>query len=178
MAVDSSPAGATVYLEGKAVGVTPLTHRGLEKGELVVVEVRKEGYRDYRAQVSWFEGPGVRLIASLKSIGAVASKEKPTRKPTSSVVARPKPKPKPGPPMSADTCTGMGSKLSVMPVGVPNCRVKVGNLDLGVAPIFKKAAPVGKCTIRVSCSDGRSYKVTKELSSSVAAKVIIKPGDW
>jgi serine/threonine protein kinase len=182
LAVDSSPAGATVYLEGKALGVTPLTHRGLEKGELVVVEVRKEGYRDYRAQVSWFEGTGVRLIASLKSLSAVASKEKPTSKPTPSVVARPKPKPKPkprpGPPVSAGSCIGMGSRLSVMPVGVPNCRVKVGNLDLGVAPIFKKAAPVGKCTILVSCSDGRSYKVTKELSSSVAAKVIIKPGDW
>ncbi|MED5464422.1 MAG: serine/threonine-protein kinase [Myxococcota bacterium] len=178
LAVDSNPSGATVYMEGKALGVTPLTHRGLEKGELVVVEVRKEGYRDYRAQVSWFEGTGVRLVASLKSTKAVARQEKTTGKAAPSVVAKPKPKSRPGPPVSADTCAGVGGKLSVMPVGVPNCRVKIGNLDLGVAPIFKKAAPVGKCTIEVTCSDGRSYKVTKKLSAGSAEKVIIKPGDW
>ena len=77
-----------------------------------------------------------------------------------------------------ELCGGSGGKLSVMPVGVADCTVKVGGVSLGVAPFFKKAAPKGSCEVVVSCPDGRKKKVMKRLGGGGDTRVIIKPGDW
>ena len=114
--------------------------------------------------------------------GAAGSVSSPSdhRKPKA---VAPAPAPAPAPakrrkPEAPLACSGSGARLSVMPVGIPNCRVTVGKKSLGVAPFFKKDAPIGKCRISIVCKDGRSHQVTRELKSGEDAKLIIKPRDW
>ena len=76
------------------------------------------------------------------------------------------------------TCSGTGSKLSVMASGGVDCRVTVGGRNVGVTPLFKTEAPVGDCEIRVTCPDGKSYSKQETLRTGVAKKIIIKPRDW
>ena len=46
-----------------------------------------------------------------------------------------------------------------------------------MAPQFERDAPVGKCEIRVQCSDGKSYRITKDLERGASEKVIVKSDD-
>jgi hypothetical protein len=48
--VDSTPTGATVFLDGQSVGVTPLLRKDLAVG-IFSLEVRKKGYNAYRRRV-------------------------------------------------------------------------------------------------------------------------------
>ncbi|MDE0881029.1 MAG: PEGA domain-containing protein [Myxococcota bacterium] len=48
--VDSAPIGATVFLEGQPIGVTPLLRKDLAVG-IFSLEVRKKGYNAYRRRV-------------------------------------------------------------------------------------------------------------------------------
>jgi len=70
------------------------------------------------------------------------------------------------------------AKISVMTIGVADCRVTVGNTKLGVAPFFKKVAPVGEHIVTVECPDGNTYSAKMTLAPGIDAKVVIKPGDW
>ena len=47
-----------------------------------------------------------------------------------------------------------------MTVNIPDCRVRIGRTEMGVAPFFKKVSS-GRCEIKVECLDGR--KVMREL---------------
>ena len=177
--IDSNPSKALVSIGGVHQGKTPLRLEGLEPGETVVVEVAKSGFKKFRRQVKLnSNNESVRLEATLERLSL-----KPGTQASGSVQGK-----------SAETssgskktksktsfrgdCSGSGARLSVMPVGVPDCSVTVGTQSLGVAPIFKKSAPVGKCKIVVRCSDGRVYESWKTLSSGGAIKLIIKPEDW
>jgi len=75
-------------------------------------------------------------------------------------------------------CSGDGGKISVMPIGQADCKVTVGKGSLGVAPFFKKPAPVGKCEVKVTCPNGKKYRTVKQINAGADVKVIIKPGDW
>jgi len=55
--LDSTPPGATVEIEGKAVGVTPLTLRSLPPGTPAQLTFKKAGYHDVVARLS-VPGPG------------------------------------------------------------------------------------------------------------------------
>lgn len=75
-------------------------------------------------------------------------------------------------------CSGRGFKLSVMANQV-NCMVTVGKTELGVAPLFKKDAPVGNCEIRIVCPSGKKWVQTRSLKSGGEDKLLIlKDSDW
>ena len=75
-------------------------------------------------------------------------------------------------------CAGSGGKISVMPVGIGDCTVMVGKTSLGVAPVFKKDAPVGRCPVDVKCPGGKHYQTTRTLRVGAEEKIIIKATDW
>lgn len=54
-------------------------------------------------------------------------------------------------------CQGAGAVLTVLTPGVTECVVTVGGVTVGRAPLFKGAAPTGRCSIVVSCADGHRY---------------------
>ena len=51
-----------------------------------------------------------------------------------------------------------------MTVNIPDCRVRIGRTEMGVAPFFKKKGPSGRCEIKVECLDGRKKSDAKESS--------------
>ncbi|HEY0482930.1 MAG TPA: PEGA domain-containing protein [Kofleriaceae bacterium] len=55
--VDSTPTGASVEIDGKVVGTTPLTLRSLAPGAATMVTFKKAGYHDATAKLS-VPGPG------------------------------------------------------------------------------------------------------------------------
>ena len=57
VALDSTPTGASVELEGKAIGTTPLTLRSLPPGAPVQLTFKKAGYHDAIAKLT-VPGPG------------------------------------------------------------------------------------------------------------------------
>lgn len=184
--VKSTPSGAEVSIDGVRQGVTPLTLQGLKPGQLFAVELTKKGYRSFRKKVKW--GPnqkGSHLHGVLEAEDAGGAKKQLADSSSQKSESKRNSGAKKAKSVSSNesrkrsrSCSGSGAKLSVMPVGVPDCSVTVGGQSLGVAPIFKKAAPVGKCKIVVSCADGRAYQTTKTLSSGASEKLIINTGDW
>jgi len=163
----SSPSGAEVWVNGVVKGVTPFHAESiLESGVSLTVEIRKAGYAQVKRILSPVDARDLELTESLSKLEVL----KPPTLPK-------KPSQKPRKP-AASACSGSGARLSVMPVGIPNCKVTVGGKSLGVAPFFKKGAPIGKCRVSVVCKDGRSYRVTKVLKAGKDAKLIIKPQDW
>ena len=75
-------------------------------------------------------------------------------------------------------CSGSGGKVSVMPIGMADCKVFIGGTSLGVAPFFKKDSPIGKCTVEVKCPNGKSFKKVENIGRGSDRKIIVKPGDW
>ena len=61
---ETSPAGATIYLDGEEVGISPFTYYTNHKGTFNVV-VWKSGYDDYEATVNILEGKLIHFVAPL-----------------------------------------------------------------------------------------------------------------
>lgn len=62
--IDSVPSGATLYLNGAKVGVTPYTHTDTKViGDINTVLLKKEGYQDYSTAFSRTEKANMRAIA-------------------------------------------------------------------------------------------------------------------
>jgi len=57
VALDSAPTGATIEIEGKPVGTTPLTLKTLTPGSAAVLTFKKAGYQDAIAKLA-VPGPG------------------------------------------------------------------------------------------------------------------------
>ena len=169
--VITQPPGAIVWLDGLKKGVSPLTLEGVSRSEPHRLEAYVKGYRKQSERI---ELKDVSSFDWKIELSKVVEAPKVAAAPATNM---PKP-PKPPKRAVSSSCGGSGGKLSVMPVGVADCTVKVGGVSLGVAPFFKKAAPKGNCEIVVTCPDGRKKKVVKRLGSGGDARVIIKPGEW
>ncbi len=68
--ITSTPAGAEVYLDANFIGTTPHEHKGMkrDRNELRLV-LRKDGYRDYPATLTWNDETRLVLDATLKKRG-------------------------------------------------------------------------------------------------------------
>jgi hypothetical protein len=66
IALDVQPAGATVLVNGRPVGETPLVAPLRLGPGTHVLEVRREGYRDFRREVAVTEGSRTDVVAALE----------------------------------------------------------------------------------------------------------------
>ncbi len=73
-------------------------------------------------------------------------------------------------------CQGSGAVLTVLTPGVSECRVSVGGVDIGRAPLFKGSAPTGRCSIVVSCADGHRYCEAAVLRGAVPRNLTVE--EW
>ena len=65
MVIEPRPRGATVYLDGKSVGTTPLQGLKASVGTHAV-RIERKGYRRWTANVKVVVGDGNRVTASLE----------------------------------------------------------------------------------------------------------------
>jgi hypothetical protein len=165
LSVVTDPAGASVMLGGERLGVTPLTVT-VERRRRADVTLSLNGYKSVSRKIEW--GRDSKVSVSVKLVAEKVLERTATAKRVTP--------PRRG--SSKRRCGGTGAKLSVMPVGVADCRVKVGSTDLGIAPIFKKMAPIGTCEIKIVCPDGKTKTEVRKLTSGGETRVIIKPGQW
>lgn len=70
------------------------------------------------------------------------------------------------------------SELSVMTLGADSCWVKVGDLDMGRAPFFRKSIPAGECVARIQCEDGRRWAARVKLRPGKSERVLVRAQDW
>jgi hypothetical protein len=63
--IDSRPAGAQVWLDGRLVGTTPLVFRGVDAGSHAI-RLELPGYRSWTTSVNVAPGAGARVAASLE----------------------------------------------------------------------------------------------------------------
>jgi serine/threonine protein kinase len=170
--VQSTPGDAEVYLNQELKGKTPLEIKDLDSEATYSLAIRKPGYVEYSKPVSFEAKKQEEVTVQLHREREVEGVPK--------VAVTPKPeKKKPAAVATPEGCEGASAMLSLMAQGAADCKVKVGELDLGVAPFFKRQAPAGnKCPIVVTCPDGKVYQSTLSLKAGGEVKLIIKPEDW
>ena len=151
--VRSEPSGAIVMLDGEPLGKTPIELSELSQSEAARLSVLLAGYEPYNEVLLLRGGKSVTVNAKLKEI------------------ATQKPKAK-------GSCSGDAAKWSVMTVNIPDCRVRIGRTEMGVAPFFKKNGPSGRCEIKVECLDGRSKTFRKKAQNGSHTRIIVQPDDW
>ena len=150
--VTSRPSDAIVMLDGKPIGKTPLDLSDVAQSEGARLSVLLAGFEPYNEVLVLKPGKLSKVDARLKAIPTQKSKGK--------------------------GCTGEAGKWSVMTVNIPDCRVRIGRTEMGVAPFFKKKGPSGRCEIKVECLDGRKKVMRRKAQAGVNERIIIKPGDW
>ena len=156
LTVRSRPPGAAVFVGGVQKGVTPLTMTELNAQASYAIDVVHDGFRPSENVVHMNGRTAVELDAALVPLRAAGG------------VPRAHP----------IGCGGTGAKLSIMALDVGDCKVTVGKVALGVAPMFKKDCPVGRCPIEVRCPGNKLYRATRILRAGQEEKIIIKPTDW
>ena len=156
--VASKPPGATIYLGGAEQGATPQELANLDPHQSYSLEVTREGYHPYEDVVHMNGRTYVSVVANLS----------PERRRRTAA----------GGGGGTSTCAGSSGKLSIMPVGIADCRVTVGTTKLGIAPLFKKDSPTGRCPIEVKCPGGKHYQTVRTMRPGVEEKFIIKAEDW
>ncbi len=171
VSINSNPPGATVYIGRQVKGETPLDVGDLDVGTPHEVEVMKDGFRPYKEVVQFAGESSITLQAELEPFDKKPRKER-KDKPREKEDKREKPRAKGG------ACSGSTGKMGVMPIGVPDCKVTVGGVDLGVAPFFKKPSPSGRCEVEVTCPGGKQYATVRTIRAGEEEKIIIKDGDW
>ena len=150
--VTSRPSDAIVMLDGKPIGKTPLDLSDVAQSEGARLSVLLAGFEPYNEVLVLKPGKLSKVDARLKAIPTQKAKGK--------------------------GCTGEAGKWSVMTVNIPDCRVRIGRTEMGVAPFFKKKGPSGRCEIKVECLDGRKKVMRRKAQAGVNERIIIKPGDW
>ena len=111
--VTSRPSDAIVMLDGKPIGKTPLDLSDVAQSEGARLSVLLAGFEPYNEVLVLKPGKLSKVDARLKAIPTQESKGK--------------------------GCTGEAGKWSVMTVNIPDCRVRIGRTEMGVAPFFKRA---------------------------------------
>jgi hypothetical protein len=205
LTVETTPLGATVYVNGRRLGETPLQIQDLNPKEAVEIKVTKDGYRSQTRSVRFdsqlertepFSLEAGSDPVAVKPPVAVSNAQSPRREDTK-LLPRKSPSPatverQPPPRRDPDTpverappsknvpsgCSGDGAKLSVNTIGEVNCQVQVGSKKLGGAPVFRQLVPIGKCEVRITCPSGKQYKQMVSLGKGDEEKVIVKPGMW
>jgi hypothetical protein len=152
LSVKSNPPGAIVMLDGKPQGKTPLEISDASQSEGARLSLLLAGYEPYNEVLVLKGGKTSKVSAKLKQIQTPKAKAK--------------------------GCGGESGKWSVMTVNIPDCRVRIGRTEMGVAPFFKKKGPSGRCDIKVECLDGRSKVLRKKAQSGTHTRIIIQPDDW
>jgi hypothetical protein len=154
--VQSKPAGAQVFIGGIKKGETPVDVVDLNPSGSYPVQLVKEGFRSVEATVRMnnrhfavFDRPLVPLRAGPRARGGAST-----------------------------VCGGSGGVLSIIAMDVGDCVVTVGRQNLGIAPMYKKEGPQGRCPIDVRCPGNKHYVTTRVLRPGVEEKIIIKPDDW
>ncbi len=153
--IRSKPEGATVYLGGAEMGVTPKEIPDLDPHQSYSLELSKEGYRSFEEMVHMSGQTQKVVMANLQ-----AERRHPK------VSAAP------------SVCGGTGAKVSVVAMGQPDCKVTVGRASLGIAPLFEKSSPVGRCAIDVKCPGNKRFTSTRVLKAGTTEKIIIHPEEW
>ena len=153
--IRSKPEGATVYLGGAEMGLTPKEIPDLDPHQSYSLELSKEGYRSFEEMVHMSGQTQKVVMANLQA-------------------ERRHPKVSAAPSM----CGGTGAKVSVVAMGQPDCKVTVGRVSLGIAPLFEKSSPVGRCAIDVRCPGNKRFTSTRVLKAGATEKIIIHPEEW
>lgn len=175
LTVRSRPDRATVFVGGVQKGLTPLILSELNAQAAYAVEVVRDGYRPAENIVHMNGRNAVEIEATLTPLrpSPGANGQAPAMGPGGAPGGiAPPPRPR------AFGCTGSGGKLSIMALDVGDCKVTVGRTPLGIAPMFKKDAPVGRCSIEVRCPGNKRFATVRLLRAGVEEKIIIKPTDW
>ena len=139
-------------LDGKPIGKTPLDLSDVAQSEGARLSVLLAGFEPYNEVLVLKPGKLSKVDARLKAIPTQKAKGK--------------------------GCTGEAGKWSVMTVNIPDCRVRIGRTEMGVAPFFKKKGPSGRCEIKVECLDGRKKVLRRKAQAGANERIIIKPDDW
>ncbi|HSE40367.1 MAG TPA: TonB family protein [Acidobacteriota bacterium] len=84
--VDSNPAGAYIFIQNKALGVTPKTLGNQKPGD-VEITLRKDGYRDFSGTAKITAGKKATLTATLEEIQKVVEKPPELPKPQAPQIA-------------------------------------------------------------------------------------------
>lgn len=147
----SKPPGATVMLDGEPRGKTPLNLEDLPPTETSRLSLVLTGYEPYNEVLVLQPGKTSSLRATLKAV--------PTQR-------------------RGKGCVGDAGKWSVMTVNIPDCRVRIGKVEMGVAPFFNKKGPSGRCEVKVECLDGRKKTLRRKAQAGKNERIIIKQGDW
>ncbi|MCG8417576.1 MAG: PEGA domain-containing protein [Proteobacteria bacterium] len=141
--VSSTPAGATVRVDGEYKGDTPLTKLKLPAGETIVIELTLDGYKKWRKRVTPAINDVARVTATLEPI----VKEKPKPEPPAKPVK-----------VSASDVTKVSGNL-------PSIRLRNVKLD------GNKPATTKPISARL-CIDTRGKVTTVTLGKSVPAKMV------
>jgi hypothetical protein len=140
--VHSTPAGATVTVDGVARGATPVAVRGLDVGTHAVA-ISRPGYRGVDRQV-------------------VLTPERPSR--TLEIELQPLPRAVPSGAVSADGSLVVDSR----PAGAA---VLVDGRRVGVTPLTLKAIAPGAHTVRLEHAGYRTVTTTIEVKAGERARV-------
>jgi PEGA domain len=160
----ATPAGASLTLNGVDMGQAPLEVTNLQIAKAHTVKVAKPGYRAQSSQITFSsQSQSATLKIKLIPLSNPSAGSSPVKTVPAAV---------------AETCVASGGKLSVMPIGGTDCQVRVGSVELGLAPFFQKSSPMGKCNVVVTCDQERSYIKTIAISADGSTKLIIQPTDW
>jgi serine/threonine protein kinase len=152
----SHPDGCTIVLNGQEQGTTPRDLSNLDPRQTFSLELRKDGFTTYQETIRFAGRTAVAVSPTL----------------------RPERRRPPAKSAGGGACTGLAGRVSIMPVGIADCRVLIGRTSLGIAPVFKKEAPTGRCTIDVRCPNGKRFTSVRTLRPGAEEKIIIKPTDW
>ena len=171
--VRSSPSQATASLGGSNQCVTPCELNGVDTTRNHTVEIVKEGFQSAKVPVAFNETMEVIVDETLSPQSAPRVIKDRPRQPKP--VKKGKPSGRNG---GTGSCGGSEGKLSVMTIGKADCKVTVGKSNLGPAPFFKKASPVGRCEVSIACPDGKNYRTTKTIKEGGDERVVVKPEDW
>jgi len=163
LAVNSTPPGAAVFLDGKKLGQTPLSINKLVTNKAYTVTLSKPGFARVSKEIQATAG-GNRLSVPLTR-NTERKDEKRGKKRPKKTAAKKK-------------CTGGDAKIAVSAFGSRGCNVTVGGQALGEAPFFGKPSPSGSCNIEVICADGKRFSQTRQIKAGTLSKVIITGSMW
>lgn len=153
----SKPPGAQVFIGGLKKGETPLDVADLSPSGIYPVQLVRDGFRTIEATVRMNNRHFVIFDRPMQPLRVVPPRARFGQ----------------GAP-----CSGSGGVLSLIAMDVGDCAITVGRQNLGVAPMYKKEAPQGRCVIDVRCPGNKHFVTTRVLRPGVEEKIIIKPDDW